>query len=168
VPPGSRGLYFLPYLLGERSPWWNPEAKACFIGLTPKHGRDEMIRAVMEGVAYNLRTIIEIFCSSAPVDDLRIIGGGARNVAWLDILADLWKSPLLVLEHLEHATSIGAALCGGIGIGAFSDFSSASRMNGVRAKIAPNLESGALYDRRYLTFLNIYRALENVAFVKEQ
>jgi xylulokinase len=168
VPSGSRGLYFLPYLLGERSPWWNPEAKACFVGLTPKHGRDEMVRAVMEGVAYNLRSIIEIFCHATPLDDFRIIGGGARNVAWLDIIADLWKRPLLVLEHLEHATSIGAALCGGIGIGAFSDFSSAARMNGVRAKIAPKLKSGTLYDRRYLTFLNIYRALESVAFVKEE
>jgi xylulokinase len=158
------GLYFLPYLMGERSPWWNPDAKGCFIGLTPECGRDEMLRAVLEGVAFNLRMILEIFEGIARIDDMRVIGGGARNRAWLQAFSDVWQRPLLLQRHLEHATSIGAAACGGVAIGAFADFRAAAKMNASSAQIEPDRGSGPMYDRCYQKFQRLYNALEPVAF----
>src|SRR5690606_35824340 len=87
----SSGLYFLPYLLGERSPHWNPDASGAFLGIGRHHGRAAMTRAVLEGVAFNLFTCIQAFRESgAVVDRIDAIGGGAASDVWLQILADVW------------------------------------------------------------------------------
>lgn len=166
VEPGSKGLIFLPYLLGERSPWWNPDAKACFIGLTPQHRRNEMLRSVMEGVGYNLRVILDLIESNVAIDEIRIIGGAARNAFWVQMLSDIWQRPLEVAENLEYATSIGAAVCAGVGIGAFKDFSICASLNSVRKEILPNLENKAIYDKAYDLFQRLYRAIEPVCWAR--
>lgn len=121
--PGSDGLLYLPYLAGERSPYWNPDARGAFIGLKNSHKRQDMYRAVLEGVALHLELILQIHEETTQIDKLSVIGGGATNALWVQILADVMNKPLQTLNYIDEATSVGAAVTGGIGIGAFKDFS---------------------------------------------
>ena len=122
-PPGANGLLFLPYLLGERSPRWNPRARGGYIGLTMKHTHADMVRATLEGITLNLRVILEAFeAQGACVDAMRVIGGGARGRTWRQIMANIYGKPILRPSLLEEATSLGAALAGGVGVGLFADF----------------------------------------------
>lgn len=164
VAPGSGGLCFLPYLLGERSPWWNPHATGCFIGLSPRHGKGEVIKAVMEGVGYNLRIILDTLRGHQAFDRLKMVGGGARNACWLKILADVWQMPLGVAKLLSGASSTGAALCAAVGIGAAKDFSIGAKINPVSHEIQPQAETASLYEEGLRQFKALYRALEPVAF----
>lgn len=164
VPAGSGGLFFLPYLLGERSPWWNPHATGCFTGLTPRHGKAEILRAVMEGVGYNLRIILEMLRQHRPFERLKMVGGGARNACWLKALADVWQMPLDVARVLSGASSTGAALCAAIGIGAIPDFSIGARVNPAVREILPDRRLAPLYEDGLRRFKALYQALEPVAF----
>ncbi len=111
APPGANGLIFMPYLLGERAPRWNPNARAAFLGLTIRHTRADMIRAVMEGVALNLHVILEAFrAQNTPIDSIRAIGGGICGRLWASIMADVYGVPVQRLTILEEATSMGAAV----------------------------------------------------------
>ncbi len=130
VPPGANGLLFLPYLLGERSPYWNPLARGAFVGLTMAHGRPEMARAVLEGVALNLRLILDAFrAQEINIPAMRLIGGGARSPLWRQILADALGLPILLPELITEATSLGAAIAGGVGVGLFDTFAVARSLH---------------------------------------
>ena len=110
-PAWAKGLLFLPYLLGERSPRWNEKAKGSFVGLTLEHGTGDMLRAVMEGVAMNLSLILEVYRNEgAKIDDLVLIGGGARSPIWRQILSDVLGVSIQMPNFLEEATSMGAAI----------------------------------------------------------
>lgn len=159
-PAGAQGLLFLPYLLGERSPRWNPHARGAFIGLTIRHTRADMIRAVLEGVTMNLRIILDAFRSQGvAVDAMRLIGGGARGRFWNRLMADIYGLPVERLAILEEATSMGAALTGGVGVGLYPGFSMAGQMNPVADAIAPDPEAQAAYDRLLPVFDRAYQAL---------
>jgi xylulokinase len=160
--PGAGGLLFLPYLLGERSPWWEPEARAAFIGLGAEHTRAHMTRAVLEGVAHNLRIILNAFDHDQRIEELTLIGGGARNAAWTQILADVWNRPLEVPAAVEDATSMGAAICAGVGIGVFSGFDIAEELVIAERRVEPDPDRVALYEKMHPVFLHAYRALEPV------
>lgn len=158
---GARGLVFLPYLLGERAPRWNPDARAAFIGLTIRHTRADMLRAVMEGVAFNLRVILDAFrAQGAPIDSIRAIGGGVSGRLWASIMADVYDVPLHRLQILEEATSMGAAVVGGVGVGLYPNFNFAAQMNAVADSLQPNPSNRATYDRVYHVFDAAYSALE--------
>ncbi len=163
VEPGSGGLLFLPYLLGERSPHWNPLARGVFVGLTMSHGRAEMARAVMEGVAFNLRIILEAFLEQgAAVKAMRLIGGGARSAVWRQILADVYGLPILRPALLAEATSLGAAIAGGVGVGLFPDFSVAHEFVQVEEAERPDLSRSQRYADLYGLFQQTYAALEPI------
>ncbi len=159
VPPGADNLIYLPYLLGERSPHWNPYARGTFIGLTPSHRRAHLIRAVLEGVSMNLRIILEVFRAHVPIEAMRVIGGGAKGTLWRQILASLFQMPVHRLEFLDEATSLGAALAGGVGIGLFPDFLLAEELNPVRETAQPNPSLAGRYDRLFAVFQQAYTAL---------
>ncbi len=164
VPAGSRGLIFLPYLLGERSPWWNPDATGCFIGLTVRHTRADMLRSVLEGVGLNLKIILDSLAGGIGISHFSVIGGGARSPAWLQILADIWQRPLQVPSVLEYAASMGAALCAGVGAGVYSSLDEAAKVNPIRTAILPREGNAAVYSAALKRFLRIFRALEPAAF----
>lgn len=168
VPAGCEGLTFLPYLLGERSPWWNPHAKGCFIGLSTRHGKGHLLRAVMEGVGYNLRILLDNLRAHNPYEQLRLIGGGARNACWLKLLSDLWQQPLQVASVLSGASSTGAALCAAIGIGLVPDFSRAAAINPVASQLSPDPALAGLYAEGLERFIALYHALAPVAFGAEK
>ena len=159
-PPGANGAMFLPYLLGERSPRWNSDARAAFLGLTMTSTRDDMMRAVLEGVGFNLRVILESISAHQPIGKIKAIGGGATNRVWLQILADIWQKPIEVMQFLEEATSMGAAVCAGVGIGAFSGFDKIHELNPSVGLITPNPQNALRYDRGYALFNRLYAALE--------
>ncbi len=159
-PPGANGLFFLPYLLGERSPHWNPLARGAFIGLTIRHTRADMIRAVLEGVTMNMRVVLDAFAAQgASIDAMRLIGGGARGRVWNQIIADIYGIPVQRLSILEEATSMGAALTGGIGVGLYPDFSMSESMNPVAEVIRPNPDAQVVYTKALPIFEAAYRAL---------
>lgn len=159
-PVGANGLIFLPYLLGERSPRWNPRARGAFIGLTIRHTREDMIRAVLEGVTMNLRVILDAFrAQGAQIEAMRLIGGGARGRFWNCMMASVYGMPVHRLAILEEATSMGAALVGGVGVGLYPDFSMIGTMNQVAETIQPDPIAQAAYERICPVFEAAYNAL---------
>ena len=160
VEPGADGLIFLPYLLGERSPRWNPHARGAFVGLTIRHTRAHMYRAVLEGVTLNLRVILDAFREQGTeIEAMRLIGGGAAGRIWNQIMADVYGMPVLRLRILEEATSMGAALVGGVGVGLYPDFSMIDAMNDVALTVQPDPASQQLYERMMPIFNRLYEAL---------
>lgn len=160
APVGAQGLLFLPYLIGERSPHWNPNARACFVGLSMAHGRAEIARAVLEGVALNLRTILGAFRQQgARIDALRVIGGGAKSPLWRQILADVLEVPLLRPRLAAEATALGAAIAAGVGVGLLPDYGAAADWVSVQQGEAPRLDAVAEYDELYPLFAAAYEAL---------
>lgn len=157
--PGANNLIFLPYLIGERSPRWNPDAKGAFIGLKITTAKADIYRAVLEGVTYNLKVILDIFNNFNPINEVIVIGGGARGRVWPQILADIWQKEVLVPQFLEEATSMGAAICGGVGIGAFKDFSVIRDFNKIVRTVKPRPEYQAIYHRLFAIFNETYEAL---------
>ncbi|MEO1663125.1 MAG: xylulokinase [Chloroflexota bacterium] len=163
VPPGAEGLYYLPYLLGERSPRWNPHARGAFIGLTIRHTRAHMFRAVLEGVTMNLRVILDAFRNQGTqIEAMRVIGGGAQGRVWNQIMADLYGMPVHRLAILEEATSMGAALVGGVGVGLYPSFSMIDTMNEIASTVQPNPVTQATYEQMYPVFNRMYDALEPI------
>lgn len=162
VPPGANGLLFLPYLLGERTPWWNPDARGAFIGLNLASTRADMMRAVMEGVAMSLGLIADIFRAHVPIDALTVIGGGARSAVWQQILADACGCPVQTLTARAEATSMGAAVIGGVACGLFKDFDAVNRFIAVDQTVPPDTERMALYRGRRALMERAYRGLVEV------
>jgi xylulokinase len=159
-PAGARGLFFLPYLMGERSPRWNPHARGAFIGLTVRHTRADMIRAVLEGVTMNLRVILDAFrAQGIQPQSMRLIGGGARGRFWNRLMADIYGIPVQRLAILEEATSMGAALTGGVGVGLYRDFGMVEQMNQIAETMKPDAHAQAIYEQRLPIFESCYRAL---------
>ena len=161
-PPGARNLLFLPYLRGERSPRWNPSARGAFVGLTAGHGRGDLIRAVMEGVTFNLKIIREALKGQdASIREMRAVGGGAESPLWRQILADVFGEPIHVPTLLEGANPLGAALIAGVGVGLFQDFSVVDRLNPIVSVQEPSGDPavGETYARLFAAFEQAYRAL---------
>ena len=162
TPPGANGLIFLPYLMGERSPRWNPEAKGCFIGLNANSSKYDMLRSVLEGVGYNLKVILDIFMEQITAEEITVIGGGAKSAVWPQILADIWRKRLSVPLYLEEATAMGAAVCGGVGVGAFKDFSAVKRFIKPDRTVCPRAEYAETYEDMYRIFNRSYDQLVSV------
>ncbi len=157
VPAGSEGLIFLPYLSGERTPHTDPHARAAFIGLTLRHGRAHLVRAVMEGVAMGLRDAMEILRSmGVPITQVRASGGGARSPLWRQILADVLAAELVTVTTTEGAAH-GAALLAGVGSGVFSSVEAAcDAVVAVQDRTVPNPATVSLYESLYGLYAAAY------------
>lgn len=160
VAPGADGLFFLPYLLGERTPHMDNDARGAFVGLTPRHGQAELTRAVLEGVAFAFRDGLEVLRElGLPAETVRLGGGGSRSPLWRQIMADVLGRPVLLTDAAEGA-ALGAALIAGVGVGAFADLDqAAARAVRVSATVAPDPRRAAAYERRYGLFRALYPAL---------
>ncbi|NIM42588.1 MAG: xylulokinase, partial [Hydrogenophaga sp.] len=121
VPPGSEGLYFLPYLTGERTPHADPYARGAFVGLTLRHGRDHLTRALLEGVTFGLRDALELArAMGVPAARVRVSGGGARSPVWRQLMADVFGAEIVTVNAI-HGAAFGAALLAGVGAGQWPD-----------------------------------------------
>ncbi|MGL4293602.1 MAG: xylulokinase [Bacteroidales bacterium] len=158
-PIGSNKLLFLPYLMGERTPRWNVDAKGAFVGLTIEHQHADMLRAVMEGITLNLGYIVNIFRAHVPMNRMTVIGGGAKNLIWQQMMADIYQTEIRIPNYLEEATSMGAAVLAGIGSGLFPDFSVTDRFVKIQHTVTPVAENVEAYKRLMPVFDKTYHAL---------
>ncbi|TFB74994.1 xylulokinase [Cryobacterium glaciale] len=155
------GLYFLPHLLGERSPYWNPQARAAFIGLARHHGPANLVRAVVEGVAFNLQTSLEAFASNgADIRSIDAIGGAANSAELLQIFSDVWGRPIRRRALVDEATALGAAVVGGVAVGMFPSFEVAGQLSALTGEFQPSPERHSVYVASHRRFLDAYRRLE--------
>lgn len=163
VPAGSDGVVFLPYMAGERSPIWDPDAKGVFYGLDFSKTKGHFIRAAMEGVAYSLRHNLEIAeQAGAKAEVLRAMGGSANSLLWTQIKADITGKPIVVPSS-DTATTLGAVILAGVGVGMYESFEEAVELT-VKVKRAhePNAENRAIYQKNYNIYLELYRQLKDV------
>jgi len=160
VPAGSDGLLFLPYLTGERSPHPDPLARGAFVGLTVRHDRRHLTRAVLEGVAFGLRDGLDLMTAAgmpAP-GEIRVSGGGTSSALWRQILADVLDAEIATVNTTEGA-AFGAALLGAVGAGWFStvDTACAALVSATRVAV-PGADAGA-YAERHAAYRELYPAL---------
>lgn len=163
APPGSDGVLWAPYLMGERTPHLDPQARAALVGLTASHTRSHVVRSILEGVAFSLRDTLEIFREmGVPVSTIRLGGGGARSALWAQIQADVYGRAVELLEA-EEGAAYGAALLAGVGAGAWAsvDEACASSVR-VRTRVEPDAEASRLLARHYRRFRALYPALRVV------
>jgi xylulokinase len=166
VPAGAHGLLFLPYLMGERSPYWNPLARGALVGLAMTHGQAEFSRAVLEGVALNLGLILEALqAQKVQLSRLLLIGGGAKSAVWRQILADVLELPVWLPALTTEATALGAVVAGGVGVGLFADFSVVDRLVCLREAEQPEPARHQHYAALLDLFRQTYEAL-NPIFAK--
>jgi xylulokinase len=162
IPAGSEGLQFLPYLSGERTPHPDPLARGGFIGLTLRHSRAHMTRAVLEGVAFGLKdsfTLIQNAGLSA-ITQVRASGGGTKSALWRQILASVLKAELVTVNPTEGA-AYGAALLAGVGAGAWADVQSACKeVIKITGTTQPNKQDVEPYHRAYSIYQNLYPVLK--------
>lgn len=152
VPAGARGLIFHPYLAGEFSPHWDPELRGDLIGLSFRHGRAEIARGVMEGVAYSIRDAAQLLSErGSSFERARLIGGGAMSRVWPQILSDVLGCVLVVPEETDAA--FGAAMIAAVGTGEYGSFAEAvSACTRIGRSIAPDPERHALYSDLYALY----------------
>lgn len=163
VPAGSEGLVFLPYLAGERSPIWDPDAKGVFYGIDFSKTRGHFARAVMEGVAYALRHNLEVAeQAGAHAETLRAMGGAANSRLWTQIKADI-TGKKIVVPSADTATALGAAVLAGVGTGVYRDFEEAvKRTVTVRREFLPNPANEKVYAEGYAVYLALYQNLKTI------
>jgi xylulokinase len=155
-PPGAEGLTFLPYLAGERTPHADPSARGVFEGLSLRHGRGGLVRAVLEGVAYGLRDSLELLRGLGVDAHVgRASGGGARSRLWLEIVASVLGLPLELTE-VEEGSAYGAALLAGVSNGVFE------ACVRVRDRVDPNPAWAPVYEEGYARYGALYPAVKSV------
>src|SRR5437764_1444984 len=164
APPGSDGVLWAPYLMGERTPHLDPHARAALVGLATSHTRAHVVRAILEGVAFSLRDTLTIFDEmSVPVETIRLGGGGARSHLWRQIQADVYGRAVEILAA-EEGAAYGAALLAGVGVGVWPSVDDACAQSvRVAARVEPDADASALMNTRYASFRALYPALRGVA-----
>lgn len=164
VEPGAGGVIFTPWLFGERSPVTDTSLRASFFNLSFDHTIAHMLRAVYEGVAFNLRWMIESAERKGfGIKELRAIGGGAKSDVWLKIIADVTKKRIHAVSNPQDAGALGVALAGAAGLGLFTNYSRIKDAVRVRHCIEPDNSLFPLYDNLYDGFKMIYPALSKVS-----
>jgi xylulokinase len=160
--PGCRGLFWLPYLTGERTPHADPRARACWIGLHAGTTRPELVRSVMEGATFAMNDVLSVFREMGmTVRQMRLSGGGARSELWRRLQADIYGVPCAMLSAQE-GPAYGAAILAAVGTGLFKDVRQAARA-GIRVtqRIQPNPRRRKLYAERYALYRGLYPILRN-------
>lgn len=157
VPPGSGGLVFLPYLTGERCPHPDPSARGGWIGLTSRHTRGHLVRAIIEGVSFGMGQILDLVRGiGVPVETVRVGGGGARSALWRQMLADVFGLPVVV-TNAEEGPAYGAALLAGVGVGVWRDVTEAcGQAIGVVETREPDVERGVQYESARAVYDELY------------
>jgi xylulokinase len=163
VSPGSDGLLWTPYLMGERTPHLDPEARAALVGLTASHTRGHVVRAILEGVAFSLRdtfTLLEEM--RVPVHSVRLGGGGARSSLWRQIQADIYGREVEILEA-EEGAAYGAAILAAVGVGVWSSVDSAcGSVIRVAKRVSPRPEVVAMMNQQYSAYRRVYPATRKI------
>ena len=173
VRPGSEGLLFLPYLLGERSPHADADCRGVFFGLSSIHSRPHMIRAVMEGVSFSMRECLDVYRElGCTPDNMRVCGGGGRSALWRQMLADIYGCPVSTVQSAEGGAALGVAILAGVGAGEYASVEEACDAL-VREKEThlPNMEAHRTYEGYYALhkklYLDLYDDYKTIARLTE-
>jgi xylulokinase len=162
IPPGSEGLFWLPYLAGERTPHADPDARGCLIGLTLKHTRGHVARAIMEGVCFAMRDSLEIITQlGVPVRQVRVTGGGSKSPLWRELQANVFGRQVVTV-NAEEGPAYGAALLAAVGAGAFDDIGQACDAT-IRPQEATQVSrrQKGRYNQAFPVFQQLYRSLRH-------
>lgn len=173
IPNGSQGLFFFPYLCGERAPIWDAKASASFVGLTIKHTNQAMMRAILEGVAFNLAQILEeIVKSSGPVTQLLSAGGFSNSRVWKQLVANILNCPLAFPETVE-ACCYGSAVVAWKSLGEIDSYQSVTSLTSIKEIVFPEPEQSLQYQQLYPVFNELqetmavsYRKLRELSNLK--
>ena len=159
VPPGADGLVFLPYLTGERTPYFDPTAKGAWIGLQLGHARGHLLRAALEGVAFAIRQGLEaLLATGVPATQLRLAGGGSFDPRWRQLLADVMRQPLFATPTTA-VSALGAALLAGVGFGAWPDARRVAALAAPPIQVATPSGSSEAYEEAYQRYRQVYLPL---------
>jgi xylulokinase len=160
APAGAQGLFWLPYLMGERTPHLDPAARGGWIGLTAKHTRADLIRSLMEGVSYSQRDCLEIIQQmGVAVHSVRLSGGGAQSRFWQQMLADVFGKPVAILENRE-GSAYGAALLAMVGTGEYSSVQEAAKTTIRQLRVCePHAKEAEIYASCYAVYRSLYPAI---------
>jgi len=159
-PVGARGLHFLPYLVGERCPHTDPEARGAWVGLDLRHDLTDLTRAVVEGALLNLRQTRDVFVDlGLATDDVRMSGGASVHPIWAQTLADVLATPVQSVTGGEHGAAYGAALLAGVGTGHWPSVSVALGRVRVTGVVEPDPRSVAIHDQSFAEWSRLYPAL---------
>lgn len=160
VPAGSEGVIFLPAMMGAMAPEWNNNARGVFYGLTLGHSRGHILRALLEGAGYAVRSIIDSMRNAGvPVNEIRAVAGGSRSPLIRQIRADVTGVPVAVLTTSE-TTAVGAALLAAVAAGIHTDLEDAARETTHVVEVhEPNPQNQAIYEQAYVNFLMVYNSL---------
>lgn len=163
IPAGSDGVLWTPYLMGERTPHIDPNARATLTGLSAKHTKAHIVRAILEGVAFSLRDSLEIYKSlGIPLDSIRLGGGGAKSELWRQIQADIFRQTVEIIEA-EEGAAYGAALLAGVGAGYWTTVDEACGSTiKIKQIIEPNFKDSELLNDQYKSYREIYTAFRKV------
>lgn len=163
APKGSDSLLFLPYISSERAPIWDLNARGVFFGVTSRHGKPHIIRAIMEGVAYAIRQSMQLLENEMgyAVKDIKILGGGAKSELWRVIFADVLNRRILKTENADAETR-GAAYMAGMAAGALDSYAGAESWAAVFSSQEPCPASAALYDRLFEIYSALYPQLKDI------
>jgi xylulokinase len=155
--PGCEGLFFLPYLTGERCPHPDPNARGGWIGLSARSRRPDMIRSLLEGVTFGMRDALEIVRQmEIPISQVRASGGGARSAFWRQLQADIYKLPV-VITNASEGPAYGVALLAGVGTGVWKSVEEACKSSIKQVeKVMPQKKSSGVYDGHYGVYRKLY------------
>ncbi|MBM7555655.1 xylulokinase [Halanaerobacter jeridensis] len=162
VDPGSEGLIFLPYLYGERTPHADANARGVYFGISGKHSQGHFVRSLLEGVSFGLKDSLELIKEQGvEIDEVRVIGGGAKSDLWQQILADILGEEISLL-NIEEGPAFGAALIAGVGVGIYDDFAEAtSNILKIEKTVAPISENSDNYEKYYNLYKQLYTSLKD-------
>jgi xylulokinase len=165
VPAGAAGLLWAPYLMGERTPHLDPEARAALLGLTASHTRAHVVRAILEGVAFSLRDTLTIFEEvKLPVESIRLGGGGARSPVWRQIQAEIYGRAV-ELAAAEEGAAYGAALLAGVGGGAWPSVDAACEaVIRIATRVEPDPATVKHMDARYREYRKLYQTIKGIGW----
>jgi D-xylulose kinase len=168
IAPGSEGVIHIPHFAGAGAPNWNPRARGIFAGLALGHTRGHLIRAILEGVSYEIRTNVEVMRElGLPIKEVRVTGGAARSEVWMQIQADILRTPV-IRTQLEEATAVGAAILAFRGTGVFNSISEASEeMVRTLPPLSPRPENLDVYERGFDTFKKLYAAISGITWSED-
>lgn len=161
-PAGAKELLFLPYMLGERSPRWNEKTTGAFLGMKMYHKQEDYLRAVIEGIGYNLELILQSYRKYFHIDQMKITGGGAKGETICKILANILECTLYTPRYIEEATSIAATVMAGIGVGVYKDFEAISTFQDIQSSYVNDMRDREIYTKLKNVFDASYYALEPI------
>ncbi|HJT66908.1 MAG TPA: xylulokinase [Pyrinomonadaceae bacterium] len=164
VPPGANGLLWAPYLMGERTPHLDPDARAALVGLTASHTRAHVVRAILEGVAFSLRDSLEILKElNVPCETIRLGGGGTRSELWRQIQADVYGHEVETMAT-EEGAAYGVAILAGVAAGAWPGVEAAcDEVIRPEQQVRPDPDTAKLFHRQYRQYVALYPALRSIS-----